>query len=443
MLKDLLRYRVDARKVGAVLMVLFAIFLAAAYMVNRTFTLTFWDKGYELQADFTDADGIANASDVRIAGVYVGQVTSVRPIPGGKARLTFRVDGQHRPLHTGTRVELRLQTLLGTKFLDLKPGPSSAPEIQSGDLIASDRTKSPVDFDQVLQSFDDPTRHAIQGIIKEAGTAVDGRGAEINTLLSDLNALSVNSGPDLQTFNDRGQNLDSILRGLDDVGGNLSAQRQHLANVNTQLNAVLGTIAANDSGFRRFIDEGDASLGHGLNQYSGEHGNISATVSELRSTLDQLNPLLSDVDQAANTFAPILQVQRTLSPEGSLAIDGYNHNPAAGGNCPPSPPGCGGFYLRQFAVLANPPVNEEIAKPNSAASVPAPGARGGSAAPGGSIIPSVPGLPIPGLSPSTTPTNPLLPGDFSTPVGPIHPLAAYASSQDDAEQALLLFLLGV
>jgi len=49
-----------------------------------------------------------------------------------------------------------------------------------------------------------------------------------------------------------------------DVTQNLADNRQHLANVLTNFNAILGTIAANDPGFRKFIHQGNLSLGHGL-----------------------------------------------------------------------------------------------------------------------------------------------------------------------------------
>src|SRR5438270_8968203 len=104
MLKDLLRYRVDAVKLGVGLLALFLLFLGVAFAINRSFSLTFWDRGYELKADFTDADGIANASDVRIAGTYVGQVTGIRSVGNGLGEVTFRVDKAHSPLHLGSHV---------------------------------------------------------------------------------------------------------------------------------------------------------------------------------------------------------------------------------------------------------------------------------------------------------------------------------------------------
>src|SRR3979490_3530728 len=106
MLRDLLRYRGNAGYVGGGLLGAFIVFLAVAYMINRSFPLNFWDPGYQLKADFVDADGIANASDIRINGVYVGQVTEIRSINGGLAEITFRLDSEHSPMRDGTRAHL-------------------------------------------------------------------------------------------------------------------------------------------------------------------------------------------------------------------------------------------------------------------------------------------------------------------------------------------------
>jgi virulence factor Mce-like protein len=275
MLKDLLRYRVSAVRLGAILVGIFLVLMAAAYAVNRSFSLTFWDRGYELKADFVDADGIANASDVRIAGSYVGQITEIRSVSGGLAEITFRLDKDHAPMHEGTRVNLRLQTLLGTKFLEVAPGPGGGSELKSGTLIPADKTQSPVDFDQILQSFDQPTRDGLAKIVKELGVATDGRGQDINGLLGELHTLSVDSTPDLEVFSNRSGHLDKIMTNFNDVAGNLATERDHLAGVQTHLNTVLATIAQNDASFRRFIDQGNVSLGHGLAQFDGEQQNIN------------------------------------------------------------------------------------------------------------------------------------------------------------------------
>ena len=336
MLKDLLRYRVNAVYLGGVLLTAFLIFLGVAYMINRTFTLNFWDPGYELKADFVDADGISNAADIRISGVYVGQVTEIRSISGGLAEITFRLDPEHSPMHQGTKANLRLQTLLGTKFIELVPGPANSGTLDKNSVIPSNKTTSPVDFDQFLSSFNKPTRDGISTLIKELGAATDGRGEDINGLLTDLNQLSVQSVPDLQTFADRSDHINNILITAADVTQNLADNRQHLANVFTNFNQVLSTISANDPGFRKFIHEGDLGLVHGLNQFTDEQKNINDTFRLLRPALANLNPTLEDATAFDRQLQPFINIAQPFTQNLLSAASGYNQNNAY--ICNPAPP---------------------------------------------------------------------------------------------------------
>jgi virulence factor Mce-like protein len=431
MLKDLLRYKVSAVRVGLWLMGGFLVFLGIAYMINSTFTLTFWDKGYELKADFTDAAGLANASDVRIAGVYVGQVVNVEPVAGkGLAEVTFRVDKAHSPVPQGSKIHLRLQTLLGTKFIEIEPGhPSNNATLPSESVVPADQTVSPVDFDQILQSFDDPTRKAVQQIVQELGQTTDGRGPEINTLLGDLHSLSVNSTANLETFNDRSKNLDAIVKNLADVTGNLSTERDHLAGVQTHLNDVLGTLAANDAGFRRFIEQGNIGLGHGLAQFQGEHQNINDIVRLARPAFDQLPGELQDVNALAHDFDSFMRISEIFTGDLFSSVTQYDHN-ANNPNC--GSVGCGGFYLRQPTVLAQTPVDQETGGAGAASAQSAAPKQGSVTS-----TPSIPGL-LPALLPGLLQGSPAGSGPSSIPglsipslVTPVTP-----ASQSDADSLL-------
>jgi virulence factor Mce-like protein len=400
MLRDLLRYRANAAYVGAVILAAFVVFLGVAYMINRSFALNFWDPGYQLKADFVDADGIANASDIRMAGVYIGQVTEVRSVGGGLAEITFRLDSQHSPMRKGTKANLRLQTLLGQKFIELVPGPSDAGELAANSVIPTAQTSSPVDFDQFLSSFDKPTRDALSSLIVEAGNATDGQGHEINQLLTDFNQLSVQSAPSVQTFADRSDHINNILVSASDVTQNLADNRDHLAGMLTNLNSVLGTVAANDNGFRKFIHEGNLGEGHGLAQFTGEEQNINDTLRLLRPLLQHANTTLEDVTAVDHQVQGFVNIAKAFTTNLLGGISGYNnnngpldrvaqgvnsHNPEFGvcntegqPTTGPNAVGCGGSYLRQPTVLVQAPpapgLTFDCENANPAASCPA-GAR--------------------------------------------------------------------
>ena len=432
MLKDLLRYRVSAVWVGGVTLTIFLVLLGVAFAINRSFSLTFWDKGYQLKADFVDADGLANASDVRLAGVYVGQVTGIRSVDGGLAEVTFRVDKDHAPLKEGTKVNLRLQTLLGTKFLELEPGPSGNSDLAADTVIPANKTASPVDFDQLLSSFNKPTRDGLSGLIKEAGTATDNRGEDINGLLTSLHTLSVNSQPDLETFHDRSDHIDGIVKNLDDVSVNLADNRQQLAGTFTNLDAVLGTLAANDQGFRRFIVQGNVGLGHGITQFQGNEENFNQDVALLRPALDKLNPQLVSILEVDKQFDTFIKIVQPFVHNLFTAVHGYNASSAAtlcndGGTTT----GCGGFYLRQPTILANGACNASTGcTPEQGASARA--SSGATRATGGSTSSATPTVPA---APTPNGLNNLLPGlDGRQAQAP--------TSSADVTDALLRYLLG-
>ena len=470
MLKDLLRYKANPVRIGAVLMILAVIGLVVAYEINTSFALNFWDKGYEIKADFTDADGISNASDVRIAGTYVGQITQIRSVSGGLAEITMRLDKAHSPLPQGTIANLRLQTLLGTKFIELVPGPKSNPDLAVNSVIPTNSTQSPVDFDQFLSTFDQPTRDDTGKIVRELGTATNGQGSTINSLLANLHSASVDSTPSLQTFADRQKNLDSILVSLDNVGTNLSDNREHLANVYTQLDAVLATLAANDVGFRRFIEQGNIGLGHGITQFDGQSQNINDIFRLLNPTLNKLNPVLVDVNNIAISSEPFIQIIQQFSADIASANSAYNANTNNGS--------AGGWFLRQPVILhedSNPNNNCESNSPPATCPGQVFNPNGGptpaqtntattpnaAPTPKPSILPPLPlPVPLPKLTPPGTPLplptpgapNPVpgVPGLTSPGTAPpLNPAPGLVGISDYSspyggfpEMALFAFLLG-
>ncbi|MEM9055493.1 MAG: MlaD family protein, partial [Pseudomonadota bacterium] len=77
-----------------------------------------------LGARFSAANGIKSGTDVRMAGVKVGEVQSVDlDIERTEAKVVLKVDANILPLGDGTSARVQSQSLLGGSYINLEPSP--------------------------------------------------------------------------------------------------------------------------------------------------------------------------------------------------------------------------------------------------------------------------------------------------------------------------------
>jgi phospholipid/cholesterol/gamma-HCH transport system substrate-binding protein len=136
-----------------------------------------WQNPYELKAVFANANNLAPKSPVRIAGVTVGQVTSIDPKPGSSdSVVTMAINDEGLPLHKDATAKIRPRIFLeGNFFVDLKPGSPQAPTIGSGSEIPVTQTFAPVQIDQVLGVLQSTTRSNTQRLLQGYGAALNGK----------------------------------------------------------------------------------------------------------------------------------------------------------------------------------------------------------------------------------------------------------------------------
>lgn len=125
--------------------------------------------GYEVNARFVTGGQIVKGANVTVAGKEVGKVRSITLTDDNQANIRMEIrDKALVPLHQGTTATIRQFSLGGVanRFVALQPGPNSGPKIADGGVIHSDDTESPVDLDQVLNSFTPRVTKGLQDFIK-------------------------------------------------------------------------------------------------------------------------------------------------------------------------------------------------------------------------------------------------------------------------------------
>ncbi|MFC0409083.1 outer membrane lipid asymmetry maintenance protein MlaD [Roseomonas elaeocarpi] len=133
---------------GAVVLVVAVVFLA--YAANNSGKSLGTSSGINLRARFDRIDGLANGSDVRIAGVRVGSVTAERIDPRTfLAEVTMRIDsGLNLP--DDSSAEITSESLLGGKYIALVPGGSDKLLKDGGEITI---TQSAVSLESLLGKF--------------------------------------------------------------------------------------------------------------------------------------------------------------------------------------------------------------------------------------------------------------------------------------------------
>jgi ABC-type transporter Mla subunit MlaD len=128
--------------------------------------------GFQLKAQFANALNVRPKAPVRIAGVDVGAVKSLKR-EGGTSVVTMEIENRGLPIHSDATIKMRPRTFLeGNWFMELQPGSPSAKTISSGYTIPITHTSDPVQLDQVLDALNTDTRANLQTFLIEYGKAL-------------------------------------------------------------------------------------------------------------------------------------------------------------------------------------------------------------------------------------------------------------------------------
>jgi virulence factor Mce-like protein len=209
--------------VGAitVLIVILAVFLA--YNANQGLPFV---PTYRVTAQVPNAAELVPGNEVRIGGVRVGLIEDIEPVQHADgsttAKLDLKLDDEVDPLPRDSTVAVRAQSSLGLKYLEIVKGRSTEGYAEGSTLPLSAARPETVDFDEVLSTFDEPTRLAIQRNLVEFGNALAARGPNLNAALGELAPL---------------------VRRLESVGRLLSAPTTRLARFVTALRDAAAEVA--------------------------------------------------------------------------------------------------------------------------------------------------------------------------------------------------------
>ncbi|MGH2714204.1 MAG: MlaD family protein [Thermoleophilaceae bacterium] len=289
-----------ARRVLAIGVIVVAIAVAA-------WLLFVGDSGYKVTAEFVNAGQLVNGNEVRVAGSTVGSVDDIDVSPDGRAEVSFTVDGDYAPLRRGTKAIIKQTSLSGiaNRYIDLHLGPDGGEEIEDGGRIDADQTETAVELDQVFALFDEETRGSLQDFIEGQADTLRGRGRELRAGVHYLNpALSTGSRLFEELTEDEAL-LEEFLVDSATLVNTLASRREDLTGVVSNLNSTFGALGSQQD-----------ALAESIERLPPFMRRANTTFVNLRSALDDVDPLVDASKPVARRLGPFLDQARLFARDG-------------------------------------------------------------------------------------------------------------------------------
>ena len=296
----------DLRKRAFVAALVLLAILVVAFLLFRG------DGGYRVTAEFINAGQLVKGNEVKAGGSTVGSVKDIDVTEDGHAKVTIGIsDDDYAPLREGTHVLIKQASLSGiaNRYVDLQLGPASGDEIEDGGVIGPDQTDTAVELDQVFALFDDRTRTGLQDFFKGSAAMLRGRGKELRAGVRYLNpALSTGA----RLFQELTRDEALLERFLVDSGTLVNA----LADRRRDLTGVVGNLNATFGALGRRQD----ALAESVERLPPFMRRANTTFVNLRSALDDVDPLVDAAKPAARRLGPFLDQARLFTRDGEPTI---------------------------------------------------------------------------------------------------------------------------
>jgi len=245
--------------------------LLTAFVTYYAFSqsLPFQHK-YTLYAVVNNSVNVRTDSPVRIAGIDVGSVQGTSP-DGNATRITFTLDSSALPIHRDATIRIRDRLFLeGGYYLELDPGTPEAPDLHDGDTIPLSQTSTPVQFYQVLSTFDVAARASLrqlldtlnQGFSPPPGRPLSDSGAggfktaipQLTPVMKDVAWIS------RALHGTHPGEVETLLSSASQVTGTLASASPQLADLVTSLNRTSSALASTDGALAQSVAGLDQTL---------------------------------------------------------------------------------------------------------------------------------------------------------------------------------------
>ncbi|MGH9103562.1 MAG: MCE family protein, partial [Acidimicrobiales bacterium] len=363
-----------------------------AILAIRLGTISLFSSRHTVYAQLAQVTGLTTGSDVDVAGVPVGQVSSIA-VQRAHALVGLSIDNSV-PIHSATDVGLQWKNVIGQKDVYLYPSRRGR-RLRPGAVIPISHDVTDASVNAFLNSIG-PLLQAINpqeanAFVANVSGAISGDTAEIDQLINSgatvsrtVGALDAQVGRVIDSLD---QVLTAIARRSGDVGSlvaNLDTVATSLASRNNLLDAVVTNLSTVAGDLANLIGQNRSTLDTTIAGLNSATATIVSHQNQLAQSLSSLGSGLAPYVEISS-YGQWFQVQTVYNCLANQTVCSYE--------APTSPPAGSG-------PVGSPPMSSPLSGATTPGTPARPGPSGpsspsGHAAPGGTAtggISSVPGI---------------------------------------------------
>lgn len=290
---------------GTALSGLLAVLALAAAVTFAALIVLGGGGGHRYKLLFQTGGQLVPGNQVLVGGLPIGTIDDVSLTDDGIAEIDVTLD---QPATAGTTATVRLTSLSGiaNRYVSLQMGPDNAEPIPDGGVIEPTSTSSPVDLDQLFDTFNARTRRSLKQVFAGQATVYGGAERAANRTYRFLAPGLQGTRRVLAELNADQNTFAQFLTTGSSVLGAVAERRDDLSALTQNANGALSAIADESNALDRSL----AALPPAMRQ-----GNT--TFVNLRAALDDLDPLVAASKPATRHLAPFL---RRLRPVARRAV---------------------------------------------------------------------------------------------------------------------------
>lgn len=296
------------------------IFVVVATLATAVLAVTISNTQFEAtnkyRLIFTDAAGLINGDEVRIAGVRVGQVDSIKLYRGNLAQVTVSIDRADR-LPRSAQAQLRYRNLMGQRYVALTEGTGQGGELPPGGVIPKEQTQPALDLTALFNGFRPLLRaikpQEVNQLTFQIIQVLQGEGGTINGLLAHLASLT-------ETIGNRDTVISQVIENLDKVISTIDVRDQEVSSLIVNLRSLVSGLAED----RTAIGDSLVSVNDLINTTNGLLTDVRPAVKQDIASLGHISKVLAQNGDDLNKALAVMPKNFSLLARASSYGSWFN-----------------------------------------------------------------------------------------------------------------------